>query len=729
MITIPKQLQEPRFSFLLLAKKDVNNPEKPYGKIPTSKFGWKSFSFNDKELLNHLANDGNYGIFAENNLIIIDIDDKTALLNLDNKFPKTFTIETKRGRHYYYYSNFNTNVILERNSTHIGEIRANHQYVVGPHSIHPDTGNSYNVCNDVGIATIDAKDLKSLLHDYIPNTKKKDKHEVENFNFIKSPLVVDIKNKIKISSLLQEYNIDVKTKNPTNCPFHTSESGRCLHFDDDKQVWNCFHCETGGDVITLYMIKNDCNFYKAVEDLAKKAKISEEEIIKFKLVFNDTVDIQKTADYFNSKYHFKTIATQKFDKLYIWTGRVWENQGEALIKEDFERILEKYAKNNPLLEVISKIKRKNFIESIEFERTNINLVPLENGVFNIETKELLPHSPNNFFKTYIPVLYDSTACCPIFLKFINEILYPEDIPVIQEWFGFQLYRRYLYKKAMILVGEPNTGKTVLLNVLTNFIGEKNKTGLSLQAIGSHNNFTKMSLKNMHSNIYDDLAPDDVNSGGNFKMATGAGNITAEEKFGDLCQFQTYAKMTFACNAIPPVKYTDDPGYYLRWIVIRMDNAIPIEEQDEFLVDKILSEKSGIFNWAIEGLLRLLTNHKFSYLKNVEEIKSIMEMFGDTLVKFGNDVLDKSVGHKITKEDMNIVYRVWCSEDKGRPVFSKENLGRLLDKKITYLIATSDGKTRYWSNVALKDVWKDKLDIMNNNVKKSLKKQQKTLEVN
>lgn len=453
-------------------------------------------------------------------------------------------------------------------------------------------------------------------------------------------------------------------------------------------------------------LKEDGSFVlKGINDEIKIGQINEGVMAQDFLNWSDNykcyfVNIEKISDYFSNEFKCKTIATKNKDVLYYWDGKCYQATGRSFIKEKFESILKENAKNKPLIEVISKVERKNYIKSEKFNKIPINLIPLQNGVFNIETKKLEKHSPKNYFKTIIPLTYDPKKECPTFLKFLQESLYPEDIPVVQEWFGFNLYRAYLIKKAIICIGEKDTGKTVFLDTLIGFIGESNKTGLSLQKISSGSDFVKLSLKDKYSNIYDDLSSRDMNDGGNFKIATGGGYISAEEKFGDYQQFKNYAKHTLAGNKIPPVKDSDDLAYYSRWIVLRFDN-VP-EQKDLFLKEKILKENSGILNWAIDGLYRLLKNGQFSYMKSDKEIKRIMEMQGDPLIEFGNEVLEKSVG-QITKEQMYELYCMWADKE-DKPKLSKEQLGRRLNKKIKYLVPKTGAKERFWDNVSIKGFW-------------------------
>ncbi len=427
---------------------------------------------------------------------------------------------------------------------------------------------------------------------------------------------------------------------------------------------------------------------------------------------NHIVNIDEVANYFCKKYSFVTISGRSKDNLWIFNGKFWESNARSIIKRDFEELLGKHARINPLTEIIAKIERKNYLDVSEFGKVDVNLIPLENGVYDISEKILKPHSPNYYFKTIIPVDYNSGAKCPVFLNFLSEALYLEDIPVIQEWFGFNLYRNYLIKKAVICLGERDTGKTILLDSLISFIGEQNKTGLSLQKISSGNDFQKLSLKDKLSNVYDDLSSKDLSDGGNFKIATGGGYISAEEKFGDYSQFKNYAKHTFATNKIPSVQDNDDMAYFSRWIVIRFDN--PPEKKDLFLREKIEKEKSGILNWALEGLFRLLQCEEFSYKKTPEEVKQIMEMSGDTLIQFGDEVLEKSDG-RVSKEKIYEIYCIWANE-KDKPLLSKEQLGRRLNQKIKYLVAKNDTKERFWANVSIKPNWVTKLPECTENPK-------------
>jgi P4 family phage/plasmid primase-like protien len=464
------------------------------------------------------------------------------------------------------------------------------------------------------------------------------------------------------------------------------------------------------DQAFLDKLKFHCEGYKKLVEVETEDFI----ITKYKdngEVKSKKVDIEKVSNYLLQKHNFKTWFGKKSDYCFNFDGKIYSTKSRGLVKVECEELLNSYCRKNLVEEIYDKIKRKSKIEREEFEKLDTNYIPLENGIWDIENKKLIPHSKDFNFTFLIPQEFHEDAKCPNWFKFIDESLYPEDIPVMQEWFGFLLYREYFIKKGIICVGEQNTGKSVLLDTAIKFIGDLNKCGLSLQKITSGSDFTKLSLKGKHANVYDDLSSNDLSDGGAFKVATGGGYISGEEKFGEYQEFRSFAKQMFATNKIPPVKDNDDLAYFGRWIVFKFDN-VP-EKLDPFLRKKLWSkeEMSGILNWALEGLYRLLENGKFSYRKDSEEIKLVMEMSGNPLAQFSGEVLQKEDGNVITKDEMFKYYSLWCSET-NRPRLSKEMLGRRLESACSYILATKD-KARIWKNAKISDSWKKKLENIQN----------------
>ena len=416
------------------------------------------------------------------------------------------------------------------------------------------------------------------------------------------------------------------------------------------------------------------------------------------------VNIDKVAEYIIDNFDVKTISGMKDDIIYTYQKGIWTIQGKGIIKSEIEKILSTFSKINVVNEIIEKIKKKTMTDVKEFNEVPEYKRCVENVVLDIEDVndiKILPHSKEYNFKTKLPITYDDKAICKKIHKFIADTFYPEDIPQVQEWFGHHLPKLYLFKKAALIHGPKHTGKTVFINLLTKFVGEENKIGLSLQQITNGKSFDLHFLKDKIANIHDDLSSKDLDDGGGFKMAVGDGIISGERKFGDRHDFRNSAKMTFTCNKIPPVKDIDDDAYYDRWLVWRLDNIINKELKNTKLLSELITkeELSGLLNWAIIGYANLVNRNYFYKEKECEEIKELMIQNSNSYAKFASDMLIEDIGSKITKEEMHNQYCHYCKSQTPRlSPNTKDNLGKQLPRYVPYILSSSNGKERYWLNV-------------------------------
>ncbi len=709
-----------------------------------------------EQVIEHIRQGYNIGLSARTDdaLIIIDIDEEEYL----NQVPKETLIVTSRKRAGLHAFCWDKDGSAKKNiPTDFGEIRSDNQYVLACGSYVPfelenekdkkayeklpqyakddELIGYYTIKESVSPREIDFNGLPDLFKDKVMNDLE------EEANIKNRETQKEFTGEGKYSELFNLKVSDIVGLIPANKrqghPLHESDTDANFSLTEDGSLAHCWRHLVSLNAVQylcvkaeyrscvdcgtphkqgISKIKGDKEAYKVAYDEAVKLGLIKEYVkeIKEKSFLIDEynkktgattqkVNIEFTANHLKEKYNFRTIYGEKTEKIYIWEKNIFTTGARGLIKSDCEYLLGSQAKKHCIEEIYDKVKRKTKINQDDFERTDLNLIPLQNGIWDIQNKKLIEHDPKYNFRFVLTPTYDEKAKCPNWLKFINEALYPADIPVMQEWFGFNLFREYFIKKAVICFGEQDTGKTILLDTLIQFVGEKNKAGLSLQKIASGTDFNKLTLKDKHSNVHDDLSSKDVNDGGAFKVATGGGWISGEEKFGEYSQFKSFAKQTLAGNKIPPVKDNDDLAYFGRWIVFKFDN-VP-DKLDPFLRKKIHSEEeiSGIFNWSLEGLYRILENGKFSYNKSPEEIKKIMELSGDPLIQFGEEVLNQKEDSKVSKENMYQIYSIWANKT-DKPMLTKEQLGRRLNQKIKYLIDKREAKIRSWGNCEIKSKW-------------------------
>jgi putative DNA primase/helicase len=423
------------------------------------------------------------------------------------------------------------------------------------------------------------------------------------------------------------------------------------------------------------------------------------------------------AKYIVDKYTIITIGEKEREMFIYKDGMYFPGAENLIIFPEIQNILGTFVTKNAKSETFHKIADMTSQPRSTFSATPLRYIPLKNGVYDFETQTLLPHSPSYKFTYQFPIIYDEHTTCPKTEAFFNQVLTPEQKVIMEEWIGFYFWRNYMFKKAMIFVGDGDTGKTTLLEVISNLLGKQNISSVSLQKMSS-DKFSAAHLYEKHGNLVDELSARDISDTGAFKMATGNGTLTGEYKFGNQFAFNNFSKFTFACNRIPDVSDTNDMAYFNRWIVVRFENTIT--EKIPNFIDRLNTdeEKSGLFNLAMKGLKRLLDNQKFSYKNDGEETKNEMMRSGSSISMFASAMLEREDGSEISKEDMYDAYTEYCQKN-NLSTQTKEMLGRKLCDYTTYIsdgqILSERGKqVRGWRNVRIRRTEDKKVEEEFNN---------------
>jgi len=465
--------------------------------------------------------------------------------------------------------------------------------------------------------------------------------------------------------------------------------------------------------IHLYFLKE---MRKELDDIAKEFIPDPVNKILVYFLSKDQTDkkIGRTllADYIISKYHFKTIFGIKYNELLYYKDGIYQNMGHQIVQEQIEEILGEEAINNVVNEVISKIMRKTGIDRSDIDNQNTDLICCNNGILNWKTMEFINHSPNYIFRSKISVNYKPDAKCDVILKWLKETFNRDDVQdieilinTVQEAIGYCLYKGHPVKKAIVLDGETDTSKTTFLNMLHEFLGEKNISGESLQRINK-NNFSASNLYHKLANIRDELSARDINDVDTFKILTGDGYCSAEIKHGECFRFKSYAKQWYACNAIPSVKFEgeDAESYYNRWVILQFINRVREEDKDYELNKKLTSkeELEGLLIWAIEGLKRLMKQKQYTLKWSAKEIQMYMERSNSSIASFIQDCLVEGNNNDwLSKEEMFNEFEDYCKKNNQKPV-TQQKFGAELPRYANYLVNGKKGNTKGWRFVKTKE---------------------------
>ncbi|MBA7712207.1 hypothetical protein ES703_121178 [subsurface metagenome] len=355
-------------------------------------------------------------------------------------------------------------------------------------------------------------------------------------------------------------------------------------------------------------------------------------------------------------------------------------------------------------EVKNHIARSTFTDRERFN-TEKYIINVKNGLLDVRTRELKPHSLDFLSTVRIPIIYDSQAKCPKVQGFLDSILREEDKRVILEFFGYSLIPDYSIPVVLILLGEGANGKTQLLRLLNRFIGKKNCTSISLQDI-EDDSFAVANLEGRLLNIQGDLSSKWLSGVGMLKKLSGQDPIYANRKHRDPIQFDNFARLVFASNK-PPIIEEDTLAIWRRILPLNLPNVFEGEKDIKNYVDTILSpeELSGLLNLALEGLQQLLDKGDFSYQGSYSDRSRHYTIASDPARVFVEEHCDVGSDFKILKSDLYEAYVQFCNENKiqlsGESQFGKE-LRRVPGLSIGDKQYQEEGvRVRWWLNIALK----------------------------
>ncbi len=376
------------------------------------------------------------------------------------------------------------------------------------------------------------------------------------------------------------------------------------------------------------------------------------------------------------------------DFIYLYNGTYWAE----IDKETFQKFLGEATEKMGVAKFSARFYQfreqlyKQFLGTAylptpETDKDTV-FINLQNGTFEIKPQgtELRPFNRTDFITYQLPFEYNPQATAPLFEQYLNRVLPDKDRQkVLAEYLGFVFIKhgnnRLKEEKALILYGTGANGKSVFFEVVNALIGMENISHFTLENLtntrGEYRAQIATKLVNYASEINGKL------ESAIFKQIVSGEPIEARALYGQPYTIKQYAKLIFNCNELPKdVEHTN--AYFRRFLIVPFDVTIPPHEQDKQLHTKIIeSELSGVFNWVLEGLNRLLKQKRFTECEAVQKAVEQYKNQSDSVKMFvdENEYKNSPTDYRLIKELYN-EYRAFCIEDGFKPVNKSNFIKRL-----------------------------------------------------
>ena len=379
-------------------------------------------------------------------------------------------------------------------------------------------------------------------------------------------------------------------------------------------------------------------------------------------------------------------------------GRVTDDL--PLRGEIFEEL--KYCAVNNIPRKISNIieimKLAAHVEDFPPEQDRIHLV---NGTLLLDGT--FTEGKPDVVRNRLPVAYRKDAPAPtIWLEFLNGLLYPEDIPTLQEFIGYCLISSNKGQRMMVIKGNGGEGKSQIGAVLSAIFGTNMKDG-SIGKI-SENRFARADLEHILLCVDDDMRMEALRQTNYVKsIVTAQGKMDLERKGKQSYQGWMFARLLAFSNGDLQALYDRSDGFYRRQLVLTTKEKPAGRMDDPDLAQKMKAEVEGIFLWAFEGLQRLASNNfKFTESERTKANRESVKRDNNNIFDFmeSEGYIRLKADASISSKDFYEIYRMWCEENSLPPLKSRS----FSDSVVANLSRYNLAHTNKITNSAGRRVW-------------------------
>lgn len=325
-----------------------------------------------------------------------------------------------------------------------------------------------------------------------------------------------------------------------------------------------------------------------------------------------------------------------------------------------------------------------------------NLINFQNGVWDIERGELLPHDSKYLQTLQIPHPvgeYKPFTETRLYDFFKKTNLPKEDIKMLLKYMAYCLTLDYGLKTFMILCGQSNTGKSVLIRFFENLVGKQNVSSLSMHELNMR--FYPSQLYNRLLNSCADNSSLPLSSIENLKKITGGDQIMHEKKGKEPFFFVPFCKLIFSFNQLPLQLEEKSNAFYKRMRILFMNTELFLNND---YVNDLCSEE-GVSE-IIPYLLHLLPVKDIPRTSTSDKYVEALRQDSDSIHAFIAKQCELGSGVSVEK---NALYEAYCRfcVDTGRENSKKHSFMRNIRSQ--GFKESRDGKSReyLWLGIGLK----------------------------
>ena len=303
----------------------------------------------------------------------------------------------------------------------------------------------------------------------------------------------------------------------------------------------------------------------------------------------------------------------------------------------------------------------------------LDRVNVLNGILDIASGDLQPHSPDFLSPIQINAAWDPEAQCPAIDRFVQRVFPYDAHEVLYQLAGLFLTPDSRRQKAVLFLGSGASGKSVATALLRTFLGHWNVSNVPLHDL-TEGSFSLAELRGKLLNISADVPERDFNDTAVFKQIVDGqlATLRAPRKHRDPIEFQPLTRL-LASAARVPQSADNSLGYLRRWLVVPFDTSLNESNLDRTLLDQLTTpeELSGLLNRAVAEYRQLLESGRLTESEKMVQAKDWFDQESDSTRLFLKECVEEcSPYDEIDRTVLYGAYKDWCVFNHLTPVSAR-----------------------------------------------------------
>lgn len=402
-------------------------------------------------------------------------------------------------------------------------------------------------------------------------------------------------------------------------------------------------------------------------------------------------------------------------KWFLWNGRYWQHdetgrryeyakdvannlrkKGEKETIDENKERFNKYAnkcESKRALDAILALASKDPRIAVTPDQLDSHpfLFNVKNGTLNLRTGKLQELQRGHLMTMGSEVEFDPDAKCPLWLKFLNEVILnenkktdPETIKFLQKAAGYSMSGSIKEEILFFLFGFGGNGKGTFIETIRMVLGDYAKEiGFSNLLTNRKGNPDDRSLPRLKgARFLSASEPEDGQSFsvGKLKSITGGDKLVARWLYMEEFEYSPEFKLWLSGNR-KPTPGSDD-GFWRRMNLIEFRRKFIGTDRDSELKGKegkLAKELSGVLNWMINGCLLWQTEKLIpsaNVRKSTLDYRADSDVIGLFLSQYYEDA---PIDERVPLKDISQKFKEWAEKNGECPLGSRK-LGKNLSER-------------------------------------------------